>query len=395
MAPNKESWSCGGKLTAEDWQVHCTIPDRPWEVLLLAAFAMTNLITIDGSRGEGGGQMLRTSLSLAAVLGRPVRIIAIRAGRPKPGLAPQHLTSCRAVAEVCQGELIGGELRSQTIELRPGCLCGGEFVFDVADIASSAGSVGLIFQAILPPLLFAREPAHVVLRGGTDVPWSPVFAYLQEVFRPVVERMGASFRLQRNRAGWYPAGGGEVEAWVEPLRGPLRGIELTERGETRRLMCHSLVSERLPRHIAQRQCEGVADELGGLGRVESHEEQPPSGGPGTTCVAAVQFEHGAGGFTALGERGKKAEDVGAEAGRQLREFLQTQATVDERLADQLQLYAALAAGQSEYLTTRLTGHVQTNAEVIRQLTDGTFEFADTPAGTRVSVEGMGLQPKLR
>jgi RNA 3'-terminal phosphate cyclase (ATP) len=350
-------------------------------------------LTIDGSQGEGGGQMLRTSLSLAAVLGRPVRIVNVRAGRPKPGLAPQHLTSCRAVAQVCGGELSGDELRSQTIELHPGGLAGGEFVFDVADITSSAGSVGLIFQAILPPLLYAREASHVILRGGTEVPWSPVFAYLQEVFRPVVERMGANVRLQRNRAGWYPAGGGEVEAWIEPVRGALRAVEMVARGEVRGLACYSTVSERLPRHIARRQCEGVANELRGLTRVESHEEQPRSGGPGTACVAVARFARGAGGFTALGERGKKAEDVGAEAGRQLREFLQTQATVDERLADQLQLYAALAEGRTTVLTTRLTGHVQTNADVIRQLTDVSFEFADTPTGTRVSAQGIGLQPQ--
>ena len=352
-------------------------------------------LTIDGSRGEGGGQMLRTSLSLAAVLGKPVRIVNIRAGRPKPGLAPQHLTACRAVAAVCQGQLTGDELRSQTIELQPGCLCGGEFVFDVADVASSAGSVGLILQAILPPLLFAREPAHVTLRGGTDVPWSPVFSYLQEVFAPMIARLGAIVELQRNRAGWYPAGGGEVEAWVQPLRGLLQPLELLARGEGWRLSCHSTVSERLPRHIAERQCQGLAAQVPGLGPVKARETQPRSGGPGTTCVGVATFDRGAGGFTALGERGKPAEDVGAEAGRQLRDFLASGATVDERLADQLQLYGALAAGPSSVLTTRLTGHLQTNADVIEQLTGVRCRFTTVGREVRVDIPGLGLQPTTR
>lgn len=356
---------------------------------------MADLITIDGSHGEGGGQMLRTSLSLAAVLGQPVRIINIRAGRPKPGLAPQHLMSCRAVASVCQGRLSGDELRSQTIELHPGCLCGGEFVFDVADITSSAGSVGLIFQAILPPLLLANKPAHVILRGGTDLPWSPIFSYLQEVFRPIVTRMGASFRLQRNRAGWYPAGGGEVEAWVEPLKAPLQPLTLIERGRQLRLSCHSLVSERLPVHIALRQCNGLMQELSGYGPVATHEEQPPSGGPGTSCLAYAVFEGGAAGFTVLGERGKPAEEIGAEAGRQMREFLQTRATLDERLADQLQLYGALAEGTTSYLTTRLTGHLQTNADVIEQVAGVRCAFETVRREVRVDIPGLGMQPTSR
>ena len=356
---------------------------------------MNDLIVIDGSHGEGGGQMLRTSLSLAAVLGKPVRIIAIRAGRPKPGLAPQHLTACRAVAAVCRGELQGDELRSQTIELRPDTVQGGSFTFDVADITPSAGSAGLILQAILPPLLFARQASHVVLRGGTDVPWSPVFSYLQDVFVPMLTRMGASVDLERNRAGWYPAGGGEIEAWIEPLAEPLRPLVLLEPGAARHMSCQSVVSERLPRHIGERQCQGAAEQVKGLGPVKTHEEQLRSGGPGTTCVAMVTFDQGAGGFTALGERGKPAEEVGADAGRQLREFLATGAPVDERLADQLQLYCALAAGQSSYVTPRLTGHLQTNAEVIAQLTGVRCAFSEVGRNIRVDILGLGLQPAAR
>jgi RNA 3'-terminal phosphate cyclase (ATP) len=356
---------------------------------------MASSITIDGSRGEGGGQMLRTALSLAAVLGKPVRIISIRAGRPKPGLAAQHLTACRAVAAACGGQLAGDALRSQEIELTPGELRGGEFVCDVSDIAPSAGSVGLILQAMLPPLLFARQASHVVLRGGTDVPWSPVFTYLQEVFLPAVAHMGVQAELQRNRAGWYPEGGGEIEAWVEPLTRPLQPLAWADRGEGWRLSCHSTVSERLPRHIADRQNEGAAAQVPGLGPVKRREEQPRSGGPGTTCVTVATFPHGGGGFTALGERGKRAEEVGAEAGRQLRDFLAGGAAVDERLADQLQLYCALAAGSSAYTTPRLTGHLQTNADVIAQLTGARCAFSETGRNVRVDNSGLGWQPVAR
>ncbi len=354
-----------------------------------------DVIVIDGSQGEGGGQMLRTSLSLAAVLGQPVRIINIRAGRPKPGLAAQHLTACRAVATVCQGELEGDELRSQEIILRPGFIRGGEFVFDVSDIASSAGSVSLIFQALLPLLLFSSQPSHIILRGGTDVPWSPVYAYLQEVFRPVLAQMGATFRLQRNRAGFYPAGGGEMEAFVEPLQKPLQPLTFIERGAIRTLGCYSTVAACLPHHIAKRQCQGVIAQIADYGFVQTKEDQPPSGGPGTSCLAYAIFERGAGGFTALGERGKKAEDVGKDAGCQLREFLSSPATVDERLADQLQLYCALAEGRSALLTRQLTGHLQTNAAVIEQITGVSCEFNARPSAVRLDISGIGWHPQKK
>lgn len=348
---------------------------------------MTDIITIDGSHGEGGGQMLRTSLSLSAVTGCGLRLINIRAGRPKPGLAAQHLIACRAAAAVCGGDLSGAEVGSQQIELRPGTPCGGEYLFEIG----TAGSTNLVLQAILPPLLFARHPSHVTLRGGTDNPWSPVYAYLQEVFLPTLRRMGPQVRLQRNRAGWYPAGGGEIEMWVEPLKAPLQPLQLLERGALEALICHSLASDRLPQHILTRQCSGVREALGDSGQaLQSIEESLPAYSPGTTCLAAVRFDNGAGGFTALGARGKPAEQVGAEAGEQLALFLAQKATVDERLADQMLLYAALSKGTSEYLSPRLTGHLGTNADVIRELVGTLTTFAETPDGVRVTTNGCNI-----
>lgn len=345
---------------------------------------MSGIITIDGSQGEGGGQMLRTTLSLAAVTGRAVRLINIRAGRPKPGLAAQHMMACRSVAEACGGRLEGAEIGSQQVELQPGQPAGGEFRFDIG----TAGSTNLVLQSILPPLLFASHPSHVVLTGGTDNPWSPVYSYLQEVFLPTLARMGAQVRLQRNRAGWYPRGGGEIEAWIEPLRTGLQPLVLSERGPLQALICHSLAADHLPTHILTRQCQGVREQLGDLGAtMQCLEESLPAYSPGTTCMVAARFDNGAGGFTAFGERGKPAEVVGGEAGGHLARFLRQEATVDERLADQLQLYAAICGGASEYYSPRLTGHLHANAQVIEQLLGVSTHFEETRRGVRVSIAG--------
>lgn len=350
---------------------------------------MSDIITIDGSQGEGGGQMLRTTLSLSAVTGCAVRLINIRAGRPKPGLAAQHLMACKAAAEACAGRLTGAEIRSQEVQLEPGRPVGGEFRFDIG----TAGSTNLVLQTILPPLLFASHPSHVVLIGGTDNPWSPVYSYLQEVFLPTLARMGAWVRLQRNRAGWYPRGGGEVEAWIEPLSGGLQPLVLPARGELKALICHSLAADHLPTHILSRQCQGVREQLGDLqartrGALQCVEESLPAYSPGTTCMAAVRFENGAGGFTALGARGKPAEQVGAEAGAPLAEFLKQEATVDERLADQLLLYGAICGETSEYNSPHLTGHLHTNAQVIEQLLGVSTRFTETADGVHVSITGF-------
>lgn len=351
---------------------------------------MSDIITIDGSKGEGGGQMLRTALSVAAVAGQPINLINIRAGRAKPGLAAQHLTACRAVAEVCDGRLTGAEIGSQHIELYPGEVSGGEYHFDIG----TAGSTALLFQAVLPALLFADKPSRLVLHGGTNVPWSPVFHYLDDVFLPTVREMGVWARLECARHGWYPAGGGEVQVWIEPLQGPLQPLQWTERGELVEAIAHSLVSDRLPLHIAGRQCQGLREALGEQDFVlRCEEHHVPSFSPGTTCFAAVRFAKGAGGFTSLGVRGKPAEEVGAVAGVALREFLALKATVDERLADQLLLYAVLAKGKSAYLSPRLSGHLETNAWVIEQLLHVATEFEYTSSGTLVEVQGIGFVSK--
>lgn len=358
---------------------------------------MSELLVVDGSQGEGGGQILRTSLALAAVTGQGVRITNIRAGRRSPGLAAQHVVACKAVAAVCSGDLRGAELRSSEVELQPHALAGGEFSFDVSAESPSAGSTTLICQAILPTLLFSPHASSVTLRGGTEVPWSPVFAYLAAVFAPQVRAMGADFEVTRLRPGWYPVGQGEMLARVSPLSEPLRPLDLTTRGGITELATYSLCAKRLPAHIVPRQCEGVQQALGPWSDQQHtcYEAHLESSSPGTTCLAVARFEHGGGGASELGRTGMPAERVGAEAGSRLRGFLSTAATVDRRLADQLLLYAALAAGTTSFVTTEATGHLRTNALAIAQILGVETDITTTAEGVRVSLTGIGLPPPAR
>jgi len=345
------------------------------------------MVEIDGSQGEGGGQVLRTSLSLAAALGRDLHIVNIRANRSKPGLAAQHLACVRAVAQVCGGQVRGAEIGSTELSLLPGSIAGGNFRWEVG----TAGSVGLVAQSALPPLLFAPRPSFVQITGGTNVPWSPSVEYVDRVFLPAVGRMGATVRITRLAPGFYPKGGGRIHLEVTPLPECLRSLEWAERGQLRGLEAISLVEARLPRHIINRQVSGARAELGTVGlRVTT--DHPQSLSPGTMLMIAAGFERGAAGFTALGERGKPAEQVGAEAGRAAASFLAGSASVDEHLADQLALYAALAQGPTRYVTERVTQHLATNLWVIGQFLE-TGMRADEPTGM-VEIEGTGLPPAI-
>jgi RNA 3'-terminal phosphate cyclase (ATP) len=345
------------------------------------------MIEIDGSQGEGGGQVLRTSLSLAALLGREMVIRNIRAGRKKPGLAAQHVTCCRAVAEVCSGQIEGAELGSQTVHLRPAAITGGEYEFDVAAVRPSAGSVCLVLQSILPVLALAPQVSTVVVSGGTDVPWSPPYAYLANTFRAVLSRYGVGLDLRRDRAGFFPVGRGRVEMHVEPVS-ELSPFSLVERGELRKAIVASTVADDLSEEIAGRQNRAAAAllDIAGL-NAELEEYYLRSSSPGTSCVVSVFYERGYGGFTALGKRGRPAEDVGEEAARGALEFVASAGAVDSHLADQLVLYMALAAGRSELQTTQITEHLSTNIAVAEAITGARMTVGQNGY---VVVEGIGF-----
>ena len=349
------------------------------------------MIDIDGSYGEGGGQVLRTALSWAALLATPLRVRNIRAGRKKPGLAAQHMTGARAVAEICHGELSGCEFGSQELVLAPGVIRGGQFRFDVADVRPSAGSTSLILQAVLPLLLQAPTPSRVIIRGGTNVAWSPTAEYLEYVLLPAIARLGACVDVDRTIGGWYPRGGGEIVVGVEPLTGALQPVKMADRQDLQRLLLVSTVSEGLPGHILGRQIAGALRELGEVPVEIEQVLLRPGGGPGTTALVAGEFTSGRGGYSALGRKGFPAERVGAEAGREFRRFLDSGAGVDEYLADQLLVYLALCDGTSEFTTPRITEHLRTVAWVIRQFWPVRIEFGERQAGaSSVRVWGRSL-----
>lgn len=324
---------------------------------------VSTLLTLDGSYGEGGGQILRTALNLAVVLGRPVRVTRIRAGRPKPGLQPQHLTVVGALAAISDAEVIGGALNSTELTFVPRGLRGGTYRFDVGAVKASAGSVSLLFQALLLPLAFARAPSRLTLIGGTHVPLSPPIHYLTEVFLPALAEIGVGAQLVLRRWGWYPAGGGEVEATILPTPG-LRGF-VFEGPKPPVQFCGLSAVSRLPRSIAERQRHRAEARLAAA-RVTAEitlEEDTTARGPGTLVFLAVR---GRAGFSALGRRGIPAEGVADEAVDSLLAYLASEAAVDDHLADQLVPFLAFARVDSAFTCPTLSPHLRTVAWVVQR-----------------------------
>jgi RNA 3'-terminal phosphate cyclase (ATP) len=323
------------------------------------------MLSLDGSYGEGGGQILRTALSLAALTGTPVRIEGIRAGRPKPGLRPQHLTAVQALAQVAQAEVTGAHLGSQELTFRPGALQGGRYHFDVAAKTGSAGAVTLIAQALLPPLLTAGAPATIILQGGTHVPWSPPAHYLSHVFLPALAAMGAEVQMTLERWGWYPKGGGEVRLDIRPARS-LRGVEWRTPAAGFAFRALS-ASAKLPEHVARRQAARLEARLGAAVPVEIIRVDGRD--PGSlVCLWGPRA-----GFSALGARGKPAEQVADEAADAFLAFQESGAALDRHLADQILIYLALAGGPSTFTTEAVTSHLTTNVWVIEQFLGPGFE----------------------
>lgn len=344
------------------------------------------MLTIDGSYGEGGGQVLRTSLSLSALTGQPVHLVRIRAGRRKPGLAPQHLTAVRAIAKVCDAEVEGAQINSQELTFAPrSAPKPGEYTFDVAQAAKggSAGAVSLVFQTVVLPLAQAVGKSKLTLRGGTHVAWSPPVDYLKQVYLPTLARLGVQAKVNLRKWGWYPIGGGEVEAWVDGqgTEAGWQALDLTERGRLVRVHGVS-ASSNLPKHVRTRQ-EGAALQVLRANGVNARIDvvDAPSKGTGTVVFLWAEFENTLAGFTSLGERGKPAERVAEEAADALLEFLHSSAALDNHVADQLVLPLALASGTSRFTTERLTQHLLTNAWVVNHFLPG-----------RVRVEGEEGQP---
>lgn len=345
------------------------------------------MLTIDGRMGEGGGQVLRTSLSLSALTGRPFRLSHLRANRSKPGLRPQHLTAVRAVARLCGAALVGDALDSRTLEFRPAMPPQpGTYEFDVSDASQggSAGAITLVFQAILWPLLFAAGRSRVSLRGGTHVTMSPPWHYMTQVAGPVFARMGATFSAELEAWGFYPVGGGVVRATVEPLDrlvAPAFAHVPVERVEGVAAVTN------LPADIPQRMAGRATNLLAAAGLPSKIEPRREKGaGPG----AGIFLWLPQGGFSALGRPGLPSERVAEAAVAEALSFVDNSAMVDRHLADQLLLPLALAHGRARYTTDYLTLHTVTNAELLRRWLDTTINISgELQEPATIEVVGAG------
>ncbi len=320
------------------------------------------MIQIDGSEGEGGGQILRSSLSLAIYTGQPFRITNIRANREKPGLMRQHLTAVEAAAEVCAGELEGAEPGSRALTFRPGKLAAGNYSFAIG----TAGSCTLVLQTVLPALLAAAGESRVRITGGTHNRASPPFDFLARSFVPLLNRMGAQIELELASYGFYPRGGGEIRARIRPAT-KLSPLSLTERGA--RLAAHAeAYVAAIPLHVAQRELAVIGRTLGLAPEQLQMRALPNDMGPGNVVTITIAHEHVTEVFTGFGEKGVTAEAVGRQAAEEARRYLASAAPVGEHLADQLLLPMVLAGG-GEFLACAATSHLNSNTAVVERFTD--------------------------
>ncbi len=321
-------------------------------------------VTIDGARGEGGGQIVRTSLALSVLLGTELTLFNIRAGRARPGLQPQHLAGVRAAAAISQAEVDGAAVGSTGIRFIPRGLTPGEFLFDVAEERGSAGSVSLVFQTVVLPLAFAGAPSTLDLRGGTHVPMSPTANFVSEVFLRVLKPAGLDARLDLIRAGYYPPGGGQLAAAIQPTAG-LEPLDLTRRGTVQRLTALVRTSN-LPGQVSQRMVTRLEKRLN-VRKLHVDAGEVPALSPNAWCLLIAEYKEGAvAGFSGVGALRKPAEKVVDEAVDAYEAFVRSGAGVDLHLADQLLLPLALAGGRSRFTTEEVTQHLLTNADVIRQ-----------------------------
>ncbi|UCC99998.1 MAG: RNA 3'-terminal phosphate cyclase [Phycisphaerales bacterium] len=317
-------------------------------------------VYVDGRAGEGGGQILRTSLTLACITGKSLHIENVRAARRNPGLARQHLSCVRAAAEICGAQCQGASLSSQVLEFQPRHIRGGDFTFDIG----SAGSASLVVQTVLPALFVAGESSTVTVTGGTHNPWAPPFDFLAETFLPAVASAGFAADCRLIRHGFFPAGGGKVALDVQPWRrSPGRTLNLCVSGGER-LIHARIYTARLPGHIARRQEKLLLQSRLKFENIE-HIEVTDSDGPGNCVMLRLSDSLRTTVLTAFGQRGKPSEKVVGEVVRLAESFLRSEAAVDRFLADQLLIYMALLESGC-YTTNELSAHLTTNIETIKK-----------------------------
>jgi len=337
------------------------------------------MIRIDGSMGEGGGQMLRSALSLSLVTGKAFQMENIRAKREKPGFLRQHLTAVLAACEIASAQAEGATLGSKTLTFTPGPVRPGNYHFAIG----TAGSGTLVFQTILPALMTASGRSEITIEGGTHNMQAPPLDFLQKAFLPVVNRLGPKIDIRLEKYGFYPAGGGRFIATIEPCE-RLSSIQLLERGEIQSRSAVAIVAN-LPRSIAQRETDTIVKLLNWDGQITQVVETRNSVGPGNIILIELASSNVTEVFCGFGRIGASAESVASEAADAARSYLVSGAVAGEHLTDQLLLPFALAGGGA-FTGEKLNLHSRTNMEIIRRFLAVDFVTSQEGALTRIAIE---------
>jgi RNA 3'-terminal phosphate cyclase (ATP) len=334
------------------------------------------MLEIDGSQGEGGGQIIRSSLALSLLTATPVRLTNIRAKRSNAGLARQHLVAVQAAAEVGRAEVRGAALGSSTLWFAPQAVQPGEYHFRIG----TAGSASLVLQTILPPLLLAAGRSMVTIEGGTHNPLAPPADFLIRTYAPCIRQLGPDVQIELERYGFFPGGGGRLRVQVTPTE-KLAGWELLSRGPLVKKRVRALVAN-LPKTIAERECREIR-RLSGWDQNCFQVEEVTASGCGNVVLIELEFEQVTEVFAGFGKRGVPAERVAAGAWQEADEYLQHDAPAGPHLADQLILPLAISAAHgnaSRFRTTTLTGHSETHMEIVKQFLPVTFELSEPVRG---------------
>ncbi len=318
------------------------------------------MIEIDGS--SGGGQMLRTALSLSVIKGERFRMENIRGKRPNPGLKRQHLEAVKAAGRVSNAEIDGDEIGSETLDFKPQNLQENPFTSNIG----TAGSITLLYDAVLPITSQFNDSFRLTAKGGTDVKWSPPFSYFKQVKLPLLRKFGVEADSKLEKTGYYPKGGGE--AIMETDEHSLRPINLTERGELKRFEVYSKASKELEdQKVADRQADEAERILKNSHistEVEKNIEYERTASTGSSLLLKAVYENSIAGFSSLGEKGKQSEKVAKEAVQDFKSFHASEAVVDEHMADQLMVFMAVVGGEIRF--KEITSHIETNLEVIKK-----------------------------